>query len=108
MMDVIDDLALTVSTWKTSSRLSPNSSTLWTKTSTNSNSMSMTTSATTKTTMSMKSSALLAAKPFILTGKIFDAGFAECPACGEKLEFDLDGCDCGCDDCGCDDEDDKD
>ena len=29
-------------------------------------------------------------------------------ACGEKLEFDLDGCDCGCDDCGCDDEDDKD
>ena len=41
-------------------------------------------------------------------GEDIDAGFAECPACGEKLEFDLDGCDCGCDDCGCDDEDDKD
>ena len=41
-------------------------------------------------------------------GEYIDAGFAECPACGEKLEFDLDGCDCGCDDCGCDDEDDKD
>ncbi|MEG1027963.1 MAG: hypothetical protein RSE07_04665 [Oscillospiraceae bacterium] len=33
-----------------------------------------------------------------------DDGCAECPACGEKLEFDLD-CDCGCDcDCECDDE----
>lgn len=29
-------------------------------------------------------------------------GSAECPNCGEKLEFDLDGCDCGCDDCGAD------
>ncbi len=26
-------------------------------------------------------------------------GFAECPNCGENLEFDLDGCDCDCDCC---------
>ena len=26
-------------------------------------------------------------------------GSAECPNCGEKLEFDLSGCDCGCEDC---------
>ena len=31
-------------------------------------------------------------------GEDIDAGFAACPACGEKLEFELDGCDCGC--CG--------
>ncbi len=34
-------------------------------------------------------------------GEDIDAGFAACPACGEKLEFELD-CDCDC----CDDEDD--
>lgn len=34
-------------------------------------------------------------------GEDIDAGFASCPACGEKLEFELDGCDC--DDCGCED-----
>lgn len=30
-------------------------------------------------------------------------GDTVCPNCGEKLEFDFDGCDCGCedDDCGC-------
>lgn len=33
-------------------------------------------------------------------GEDIDAGFAACPACGEKLEFELD-CDCDCD-CGCD------
>lgn len=32
-------------------------------------------------------------------GADIDAGFAECPACGEKLEFDLEDCDC--EDCGC-------
>ena len=32
-------------------------------------------------------------------GADIDAGFAECPACGEKLEFDLEDCDCA--DCGC-------
>lgn len=33
-------------------------------------------------------------------------GSAECPNCGEKLEFDLSCCDCGCDDCDdCNDED---
>lgn len=32
-------------------------------------------------------------------GEDIDAGFAECPACGEKLEFDLEDCDCA--DCGC-------
>lgn len=38
-------------------------------------------------------------------GEDIDAGMAICPACGEKLEFDLDGCDCDCDcDCGCEDE----
>ena len=37
-----------------------------------------------------------------------DNGFAACPACGEKLEFDLDDeCGCGCEGCG-DDADDKD
>lgn len=37
-------------------------------------------------------------------GEDIDVGFAACPACGEKLEFELDGCDCGCcndDDCDC-------
>ena len=38
-------------------------------------------------------------------GEDIDAGLAICPACGEKLEFDLDGCDCDCDcDCGCEGE----
>lgn len=32
-------------------------------------------------------------------GEDIDAGFAECPACGEKLEFELEDCDC--DDCSC-------
>ena len=32
-------------------------------------------------------------------GEDIDAGFAACPACGEKLEFELEDCDC---DCGCD------
>lgn len=27
-------------------------------------------------------------------GEDIDNGFAACPACGEKLEFELDGCDC--------------
>lgn len=36
-------------------------------------------------------------------GEDIDAGFAACPACGEKLEFELDGCDCGC--CGEDEDD---
>ncbi len=34
-------------------------------------------------------------------GEDIDNGFASCPACGEKLEFELDGCDC----CEGDDED---
>ena len=37
-------------------------------------------------------------------GEDIDVGFAACPACGEKLEFELDGCHCGCcddDDCDC-------
>ena len=38
-------------------------------------------------------------------GEDIDAGFASCPACGEKLEFELDECDCGCDCCGEDDDD---
>ncbi|WMJ23668.1 hypothetical protein RBG61_03095 [Paludicola sp. MB14-C6] len=30
-------------------------------------------------------------------------GDMDCPNCGQKLEFDYDGCNCGCDDdCGCD------
>ena len=36
-----------------------------------------------------------------ITGAILDEGKMECPNCGEKLEFDLDDCDCedGCDCC---------
>ena len=34
-------------------------------------------------------------------GEDIDNGFASCPACGEKLEFEMDGCDC----CEGDDED---
>lgn len=34
-------------------------------------------------------------------GEDIDNGFASCPACGERLEFELDGCDC----CEGDDED---
>lgn len=37
-----------------------------------------------------------------LNESILDEGSIDCPNCGEKLEFDLDGCDC---DCGCCDED---
>lgn len=37
-------------------------------------------------------------------GEDIDAGFAACPACGEKLEFELEDCDCDC--CGGEDEDD--
>ena len=39
-------------------------------------------------------------------GEDIDAGFAACPACGEKLEFELDcDCDCGCDCDACGEED---
>ncbi len=38
-----------------------------------------------------------------------DNGFAACPNCGEKLEFDFeDECGCGCEACGADDEEAKD
>lgn len=33
-------------------------------------------------------------------GDDIDNGFASCPSCNEKLEFELDDCDCGCD-CDC-------
>lgn len=32
-------------------------------------------------------------------GSVIEEGSAQCPNCGEKLDFDID-CDCGCDDCG--------
>ena len=36
------------------------------------------------------------------TGEDIEIGFAECPACGEKLELEFeDDCDCDCD-CNCD------
>lgn len=39
-------------------------------------------------------------------GEDIDAGFAACPACGEKLEFELEDCDCDCGcDCDCDEDD---
>lgn len=34
-------------------------------------------------------------------------GDIDCPNCGQKLEFDLDACDCGCEDDDCDCEDDN-
>ena len=38
--------------------------------------------------------------------EMLDEEFIECPACGEKLELDIefDDCDCGCDCCDCDEE----
>ena len=41
-----------------------------------------------------------------LDDEMLDEEFIECPACGEKLELDIefDDCDCGCDCCDCDEE----